>query len=108
MAAVFRIPRHYGGSRYLEIYTMVEPPSREMNSLFVIFNQISNFYWAILTFKGSLLLLALMLKRLFARNLIGPDFTGQNMAVFWTGDPLVVNLKAPHPKCHVYQLEHNL
>jgi len=46
----------------------VEPPSLEMNSLFVIFNQLCNFYWGILTLKGSLLLGVLMLKRFFARN----------------------------------------
>jgi len=36
-------------------YTPVELPSREMNSLFVIFNQKCNFYFGILMFKGSLL-----------------------------------------------------
>jgi len=46
----------------------VEPPSREMNSLSVIFNQKCNFYLGILTFKGSLLSGALKLKRFFARN----------------------------------------
>jgi len=43
----------------------VEPPSREMNSLFVIFNQKCNFYCGILMLKGSLLSGALMLKRYF-------------------------------------------
>jgi len=32
---------------------------------------------------------------------------GQNLAVFRTADPLIVNLKAPNPKRHVYQSEHD-
>jgi len=51
----------------------VEPPSRKMNFLFVIFNKKCNFYWGILTFEGSLLLGALMLKR-FLQEV--PDFYG--------------------------------
>jgi len=31
----------------------VEPTSRELNSLFIIFNQKCIFYWGILTFKGT-------------------------------------------------------
>jgi len=42
---------------------LVEPPSREINSLFVIFYEKCNFYWNILTFKGSLLSGALTIKR---------------------------------------------
>jgi len=39
----------------------IPPRSREMNSLFVIFNQKGNFYWGILAIKGSLLSEAQML-----------------------------------------------
>jgi len=78
----------------------VEPTSREMNFLFVIFNQKCNFYWDILTFKVSLLLGALMLKRFCKKS--AQTFTGQNLAVILTGDPLIVNLKAANPqKAHV-------
>jgi len=35
-----------------------------------------------------------------------PTFTGTNLADFWTGDPLIVYLKAPNPEKHVYQKEH--
>jgi len=38
----------------------IEPPSREMNSLLVIFNKNLTF-WGILTFKGSIISGALML-----------------------------------------------
>jgi len=87
----------------------VEPPLREMNSFFVTFNQKCNFYGSILTFKGiySLLSEARMLKRFFARKRLNPDFYGSKFGVFWTGDSLIVNLKAPNPKRHVYQSEHD-
>jgi len=82
----------------------VEPPSREMNSLFVIFNQKCNFYWSNLTFYGSLLVGALMLKRFLQEIGKVQTFTGQNLAVVWTGDPLIVNLKAPNPERHVFDV----
>jgi len=44
-----------GSAAILKSTLSVEPPSQEMNSLFVIFNQKCNLYWGILTFKGSLL-----------------------------------------------------
>jgi len=58
----------------------VEPPSREMNSLFGIFNKKFNFYWGILTFKGILHSEALML--FFARNRVSPDFYGSKFGGF--------------------------
>jgi len=69
----------------------VEPLSQEMNSLFVIFNKKCSFYWGVLTFKSSLLSGDLMLKR-FLQEI--HTFTGQNVSLFWTRDPLIVNLKA--------------
>jgi len=76
----------------------IKPSLREMNSLFITFNQKCNFYWGILTFKGSLVSGALMLKRFFARNRPVQTFTGQNVVVFRTVDHLEVNLKAPNPQ----------
>ena len=52
-----------GGGRHLEITLPVEPPLWERNFWFVTCNQKSNFCEVILTFKGSLLLRALMLKQ---------------------------------------------
>jgi len=70
------------------------------------FKQKCNFYWGILTFKGSLLSGALILKAIFCKNsAISRLFTSQNLAVFRTADQLIVNFKAP--KRHVYQSEHN-
>jgi len=46
----------------------IEPPSREMISWFVIFNQKYNFYCGILMLKGNLLSGALMLKRFFCKK----------------------------------------
>jgi len=60
----------------------VEPPSQEMNSLFVIFNQKCCLHWGILTFKGSLLSAAIMLKRFFARNRLSPDLHGSKFGGF--------------------------
>ena len=52
-----------GGGSHLKKYTSVEPPVSERNSWFVTFNQKSNYCGVILTFKGSLLSRALMLKQ---------------------------------------------
>jgi len=59
--------------RHLEKYTS-NPIEPEMNSWFITFNQKCNFYWGILTLKGSLLLGALMLSDFFARTRLSPDF----------------------------------
>jgi len=67
-------------------------------ALFVLFNQTCNFYWGILTIKGSLLSGALMLKRFLLEIGLVQTFTGQNLAVFWTADPLRVNLKVLNPQ----------
>jgi len=56
ISAVFRYP----AAVILKSTLPVEPPSRHMNSFFVIFNQKFNFYWDILTFEGSLLAGALI------------------------------------------------
>jgi len=45
-----------------------------------------------------------MLERFIPRKL---TFMGPNLAVFWTGVPLIVNLKAPNPEKCVYQSEHD-
>jgi len=66
----------------------VEPPSREMNSLFVIFNQKCSFL-GYLTFKGSLLSGALMIQRFFARNRLSPDFYGSKFGG-------ILNRRPPH------------
>jgi len=75
----------------------VELPSREMNSLFVIFNQKCNFYWGISTFKGSLLSGALMLKWLLARNRLSPDFYGSQFGGCLYRRPFIVNFKGTKP-----------
>jgi len=66
------------------------------------FQSKNNFYWCILTSKGSLLFGVLMLKRLFARNLLSPDFYGSKFGGVLDRRPIIVNLKAPNPeKVHV-------
>jgi len=97
MAAVFRNPT-MAAAAILKSTLPVESAPREMNSLFEIFNTKFNFYWGILTFNGSLLLAALMLKQFFAGNQKVQTFTGRNLAIFWTGDSFIVNLKAPKPR----------
>jgi len=96
MAAVFRFKD--GDSRHLEKYTSgwttITRNEFSVISSVIIFNLKCNFYWGILTFKGSLLSGALMLKR-YCKKSVGA--TGLNVAVIWTGDPLIVNLKAPNP-----------
>jgi len=72
-----------------------------MNSLFVILNQKCNLYSGTLTFT----LRGFNAKAMFCKKV--QTFTVQNLAVFWIGDPLIVNLKAPNPKRHVYQSEHD-
>jgi len=57
-----------GAALILKSTLPVEPPSRKMNSLFVIFNKKCYFYWGILTFKSSLLAGALILKRFFCKK----------------------------------------